>query len=139
MLRVSSFWASYIHWEKVHNFAITCISPLIHSGYTTFCQGNYIYAHVLHHFWLFYLHHHTGRSSLGIYIFCWCAKLKWSQLSEISHKCCQSLKSRRHRFFASPLGIPLPFFVRWFLLMVKEKCKKKNTTFKKQGHNLSSS
>lgn len=39
MLRVSSFWASYIHWEKVHNFAITCISPLIHSGYTTFVKA----------------------------------------------------------------------------------------------------
>lgn len=42
MLTVFDCWTSYIHWGKVHNFFIICISPLIHSGYDPFCQDSYM-------------------------------------------------------------------------------------------------
>lgn len=139
MLTVFDCWTSYIHWGKVHNFFIICISPLIRSGYDPFCQDS--------HMPMFFITSDFFTSAISHwekwfeYIFGWCAELKWSWLSEPSHPDFQSLKGRRHRFLAAPLVSPppSPFFVPWFLFMVKEKCKKKDTTVKEQGRNISSS
>lgn len=114
MLTVSEWWNSYKERGKVHNFILIWFCPLIQHGYAIFVF-RLSYAHALHHSAsLTFLPpaYHTGRSSLGIYIFAWCAELKWSWLSEVSHQNCKSLESKRHRSAASLLVSlpPRPFF-----------------------------
>lgn len=116
MLWVSSCWASYIHWGKVHNFDIICISLLIHSGYPTFWQDS--------HMSMFFITSDFFTSTITLAVAVWVFisffdVQKWNGLDF------QKFHIKVVRALASPLVSPphLPFLSPGFFLWRRKNAR----------------
>lgn len=117
MLWVSSCWASYIHWGKVHNFVIICISLLIHSGYATFCQDSHMSMFFITSDFLPPSH---WEKQFG-YLYLFFDVQKWNGLDF------QKFHIKAVRALTSPLvsPLPLPFLSPGFFLCWRKNARKR--------------